>query len=89
MDLQMPLMDGFEASRVLNEKMDKNEIERVPIVALSANFSDEDKEKSKRAGMIEHFEKPLLEPTLKQIIRTYIKKEKSRFHYDNSGRESV
>lgn len=68
----MPVMDGFEASRKLNEMMDKREIEKVPIVALSANFSEEDRLKSKQAGMIEHFEKPLLEPTLKKIIKNYI-----------------
>lgn len=52
MDLQMPVMDGFEASTKLRE------FSKVPIIALSANTSSQEIQKSKQCGMNEYIVKP-------------------------------
>lgn len=59
MDCFMPVMDGFECTKCLNVMMDNEEIPRCPIVALSANDLEEDRNKSMESGMIEHIAKPL------------------------------
>ena len=54
MDVQMPLMDGYEATRII-----KSINENIPVAALTANAMKEDIEKSKDAGMFEHINKPI------------------------------
>lgn len=54
MDLQMPVMDGFQASRkILHGFPD------MPIIALSAAVMEEDRKQSKQAGMLDHVAKPI------------------------------
>lgn len=67
MDLQMPLMDGFEASRRIREK-DKS----IPIIALSAAVMKEDKENTKKAQMNEHLSKPININELEKILKKYL-----------------
>lgn len=67
MDIQMPLMDGYEATRIIRE-IDPE----IPIIALSANAMKEDALKSQNAGMNGHLNKPidtekLFETLLKHI----------------------
>ncbi|WP_367182072.1 response regulator [Sulfurimonas sp.] len=54
MDIQMPIMDGYEATRIIRE-IDKE----IPIIALTANAMVEEIEKTKKAGMNEHLIKPI------------------------------
>jgi len=61
MDLQMPVMDGYEASRVLKKMMEREEIGEVPIIALSANNSEDDNKRCNKVGMYDHLSKPLKE----------------------------
>jgi len=56
MDLQMPVMDGYTATRIIRSD---NSFDDVPIVAMTANAMQGDKEKSIRAGMVDHITKPL------------------------------
>ena len=70
MDLQMPVMDGYEATRLIRER-DKN----VPIVALTANAMKEDVEKTKKATMVEHLNKPIDVEKLYEILLKYIPKK--------------
>jgi len=58
MDLMMPVMSGFEATRVIR-RMDRPDAETVPIIALSANAFEEDIAMAKDAGMDEHLAKPV------------------------------
>ena len=58
MDLMMPVMSGYEASRVIRS-LDRADAETVPIIALSANAFDEDIALAKDAGMNAHLAKPV------------------------------
>ncbi len=58
MDLMMPVMSGYEASRVIRG-LDRADAETVPIIALSANAFDEDIALAKDAGMNAHLAKPV------------------------------
>ena len=58
MDIQMPQMDGFEATRRIRA-MDRPDAASVPIFAMTANAFAEDEEKSRQAGMNAHLSKPL------------------------------
>ena len=56
MDIQMPIMDGYEATRQIRTKIPSL---KAPIIALSANAFEEDKKKSYDAGMDDHIAKPI------------------------------
>ena len=58
MDLMMPVMSGYEASRVIRG-LDRADAEAVPIIALSANAFEEDVALAKAAGMNAHLAKPV------------------------------
>ena len=58
MDLMIPVMSGYEATRVIRS-MDRPDAKSVPIIALSANAFDEDVAMAKDAGMNEHLAKPV------------------------------
>ena len=70
MDIQMPLMDGYEATRRIRD-FDGD----IPIVALSANALKEDALKSKEVGMNEHLNKPVNPELLFSILLKYISKK--------------
>ncbi|MDQ7056604.1 MAG: cache domain-containing protein [Persephonella sp.] len=67
MDIQMPEMDGYQATKAIREK-DKN----IPIIALTANAMKEDIEKTKNAGMNEHISKPINVEELYRVLLKYI-----------------
>ncbi|OHE07388.1 MAG: hypothetical protein A2513_02315 [Sulfurimonas sp. RIFOXYD12_FULL_33_39] len=67
MDIQMPVMDGCEATRIIRG-IDKN----IPIIALTANAMSEEIEKTKAAGMNEHLTKPIDIEKLFSTISKYI-----------------
>ena len=62
MDIQMPNMDGYQATQKIREFSD------IPIVAMTANAFMEDKIKAKKAGMNAHVSKPLDRDILIQVI---------------------
>ncbi len=66
MDCQMPIMDGYTATSLIR-KRDR----RVPIVALTANLSQEDKEKCLLCGMDDYISKPVYLEELKHKILKY------------------
>ncbi|WP_415395962.1 CHASE domain-containing protein [Sulfurimonas sp. CS5] len=72
MDLQMPIMDGFEASKRIRY-IDEN----IPIVALSAAVMQEDLVKTAEAKMSAHLAKPIDENELIETLLKFIKPKKS------------
>ena len=71
MDIQMPVMDGFEATREIRKMFPDK---RIPIIALSANAFDEDRRKSFEAGMDGHLAKPIVIAQLEDALKKYLKK---------------
>ena len=67
MDLQMPEMDGFEATRQIRARLPADRQPR--IVALTANAMQEDREKCLAAGMDAYISKPVKLPELEEAIR--------------------
>lgn len=72
MDIQMPVLDGYEATKIIRSM--KNGYQ-VPIIAVSANAFAEDRIKSIEAGMNDHVAKPIDLNKLLNIMRTFMKKE--------------
>ena len=72
MDIQMPVMDGYEATRLIR-KMDRPDTGVIPIIAVSANAFEEDMMKSRDAGMNEHIAKPFNRDKLEEVISKYLK----------------
>lgn len=69
MDIMMPEMDGLEATVKIREiENSLNEISRTPIIALTANTMDNDREKCISYGMDEFMAKPFDIEKLKQIF---------------------
>jgi len=67
MDLQMPVMDGYEATKIIRDT-DKN----IPIIALTANVMKEDIEKTLSHGMNEHLHKPIDADKLLYVLHHYL-----------------
>ncbi len=71
MDIQMPVMDGYEATKLIRTLDDPGKCE-IPILAMTANVFDEDKRRTAAAGMNGHLSKPIdidhLLETLKQVL---------------------
>ena len=57
MDIQMPVMNGYEATRAIRN-LDNKELANVPIIAMTANAFEEDRRNAFDAGMDEHIAKP-------------------------------
>ena len=58
MDVQMPIMDGYEATRTIRN-MPRKDVKDMPIIAMTANALEEDKEAALKNGMNAHISKPL------------------------------
>ncbi len=69
MDIQMPYMNGYEATKAIRGMYPDDNI---PIIALSANAFEEDRMKSLEAGMNAHIAKPIVVGELFKVLSTFI-----------------
>lgn len=67
MDIQMPVMDGYKATKVIREFSDAK-LAKIPIVAMTANAFDEDRKKALEVGMDDYISKPISIAKLLEII---------------------
>ena len=67
MDVQMPIMNGYEASKAIRALPDKT-LASIPIIAMTANAFAEDVQNAKNAGMNDHVAKPLDVPQMMATI---------------------
>ncbi|QSE96721.1 PAS domain-containing hybrid sensor histidine kinase/response regulator [Fulvivirga lutea] len=74
MDVQMPIMDGYEATRKIRKSLEGNK-KNVPIVALTANAIKGDIDKCKEAGMNDYLSKPFHPESLYKTISKFINSE--------------
>lgn len=68
MDVQMPVMNGYEASRKIRALEDK-EKSSIPIVAMTANVFESDRKLALEAGMNDHISKPIDYTILEKVVR--------------------
>jgi CheY-like chemotaxis protein/HPt (histidine-containing phosphotransfer) domain-containing protein len=74
MDCQMPVMDGLEATSLIRKQL-KNGV-KLPIIAVTANASEEDRSQCLGAGMNDFLSKPYSLNQLRQILLSWLPKEK-------------
>ena len=73
MDIMMPVMNGYEATRCIRS-LERTDAKEIPIIAMTANAYIEDVEKAKNAGMNDHLAKPLDVQKMLNVIAKYVKK---------------
>jgi CheY-like chemotaxis protein len=71
MDVQMPVMDGYEAARLIRADDDPHGA-KIPIIAMTANAFKDDIERSAASGMDAHLCKPIEIDRVLECLRTYI-----------------
>ncbi len=71
MDVQMPVMNGYDATRAIRE-LERKDAKEIPIIAMTANAFAEDEREALNAGMNVHLAKPIDVELLKQVIKRYI-----------------
>ncbi len=72
MDCQMPVMDGYTATRTRRTVEDERGLPRIPIVAMTANAMVGDREKCLASGMDDYMTKPLARAVLNQLLRKWL-----------------
>ena len=73
MDMQMPVMDGYTATRTIRELESTQGLDRSPIIALTAHALKEDEQKSLDAGCDGHLTKPIKKAALLEAIKVHTK----------------
>ncbi|MCM1118430.1 MAG: ATP-binding protein [bacterium] len=74
MDVQMPVMNGYDATRAIRA-MKRKDAGEIPIIAMTANAFAEDEREALNAGMNIHLAKPIDVELLKQVIRSCVYKK--------------
>lgn len=69
MDIQMPVLDGYETARIIRQS--PSSYSRIPIIALTANASEHDRQKSLDAGMNEQLSKPFRPDDLRIVLERF------------------
>jgi CheY-like chemotaxis protein len=71
MDIQMPIMNGYEATQVIRN-LEREDLRSIPIVAMTADAFAEDAQHALDAGMNAHLPKPVSIPQLEKIIAQFL-----------------
>ena len=72
MDIQMPVMNGYEATKAIREL--PSELARIPILAMTASAFSEDVAKAKSEGMDGHIAKPIDIPQMMKTLAEVVKR---------------
>lgn len=71
MDVMMPVMDGYQATKEIRKLEDKK-ISNIPIIAMTANAFEDDRQNAINAGMNDYISKPIKVETLYSVIKKYL-----------------
>ena len=71
MDVQMPVMNGYEATKAIRA-MQRRDTKNLPIIAMTANAMEEDKETALKSGMNAHIAKPLNMELLMSVLYQFL-----------------
>ncbi len=72
MDIQMPLLDGLEATKEILKYEKENNLPHIPIIALTANALKDDRDKFLEAGLDEYTSKPLIRNEIISLLSHYL-----------------
>lgn len=72
MDVRMPILDGYGATRLIREN-GRNDAKKIPIISMTANAFSEDVELAKAAGMNAHIPKPIDFEVLKATVKKFLR----------------
>lgn len=75
MDIRMPDMDGLTATKAIRQ-LEREDAQRIPIIAMTANAFDRDRKESERAGMNAHLAKPIEPELLYNTLAKFIGEKK-------------
>ncbi|MCP4718282.1 MAG: response regulator [Desulfobacteraceae bacterium] len=77
MDCQMPVMDGYEATRIIRDTNSPVLRHDVPIIAITANISDENRDRCLKVGMDNFIPKPINREKIKTIALQVMRQKTS------------
>ena len=80
MDVQMPVMDGHTATRMIREWEKESNVNAIPIIALTAHAFQEEIQKSIAAGCSDHLTKPIRKDTLLNAMQKWIRQGPHKPH---------
>jgi signal transduction histidine kinase/CheY-like chemotaxis protein len=91
MDIQMPVMDGIEATHEILDYEEDEEVPHIPIVALTANALKGDRERFLGEGMDEYITKPIETSELLYVLNKFLSHKSSTvtMHKETSSKETV
>ena len=92
MDIQMPVMDGVEATHEIINYEVEEELQHVPIIALTANALNGDRERFISEGLDEYIPKPIETNELLYILKKFLKpksEKEAKTIVDNSNKEKI
>jgi CheY-like chemotaxis protein len=72
MDCHMPEMDGFEATRNIRQVQKQSSLKRIPIIALTANAMQQDRDECLNAGMDDHLSKPYTRLQMRAMLDRWL-----------------
>jgi PAS domain S-box-containing protein len=72
MDIQMPVMDGYEATKTIRTMIENKDIPDVPIIAVTANALKNDRAKCIEIGMCDYISKPVRKKILTEILLKWV-----------------
>jgi CheY-like chemotaxis protein len=75
MDCNMPNMDGYEATSLIRKT--ENGEQHIPIIAVTANAMNGDRERCLAAGMDDYISKPIQRPELERLLEKHLTKPQS------------
>ncbi len=87
MDIQMPQMDGYEATRRIRERERQTSSSHIPIIALTANAMAGDREACLAAGMDDFISKPFTQQALTRTLGRWLSKTPPRFRSEEIDME--
>lgn len=72
MDVMMPVMNGYEATRVIRSMAERPDAKTIPIIAMTANAFAEDVKESLESGMTAHVSKPVNDEKIDEVLIRYV-----------------
>ncbi|MCX8085003.1 MAG: ATP-binding protein [Calditerrivibrio sp.] len=85
MDIQMPIMNGYESAKAIRDFESKNQLKTVPIIAVTANYEKEERQRCLAAGITDYLSKPIMIDQLGEILAKYLN---NKLNVNNENQQS-